>query len=101
MIIGSQNQQGYDPGYFFLYELGVYIQVKYGLMIYFSRLLYHCGTPSCTIDGSEPKNNVVHITIILYLTLPILEGSQLLDFLAIPASKMQTFCVPPEMSEAV
>jgi hypothetical protein len=29
MIIGSQNQQGYDPGYFFLYELGVYIQVEY------------------------------------------------------------------------
>jgi hypothetical protein len=101
MINGSQNREGYDPGYFFLYELGVYIQLEYGLAIYFSGLLYHCGTPSCTIDGSEPENDAVRITIILYPTLPILEGGQLLDFAAIPGSKMQTFRVPPEMSEAV
>ena len=89
---------GYDPGYFFLYELSVYIQVEYSLAIFFSGLLYHCGTPSCTIDGSEPENDAVRLTIILY---PTLEGGQLLDFAAIPGSKMQTFHVPPEMSEAV
>jgi hypothetical protein len=100
-IVGSHTKTGYDPGYFFLFELGVYIQLEYGLAIYFSGLLYHCGTPSSTIDGSDPDDDAVRLTIILYPTTPILEGGELLDFAAIPGTRTQTFRVPKEMSDPV
>lgn len=74
----------YHPGFFFIFELGIFIELTNGTSIMFSGLFRHGGTPPlCTKKGKE-VSWAVRLNLILYPPSSMTDGTSMYAFGALP-----------------
>ncbi|KAI0750356.1 hypothetical protein BC629DRAFT_1231321 [Irpex lacteus] len=95
----TPDDNGCDPGRFHFIGLGVYVELVYGLQIFFSGLLYHGGTPPLIPSPQRIHGWEIRMFVISYPASTILTGEARHSYGSIPYSKDPEF-VSPEITGA-
>lgn len=66
MISNSRIPEGYEPGRFHLFGMGVYVNLKPKTASIFSGLQKHGGTPPIAPKGVTPSEDAVRLMTVLY-----------------------------------
>ncbi|KAF8160474.1 hypothetical protein K438DRAFT_1619251 [Mycena galopus ATCC 62051] len=95
MTCNSDIPKGYEPGFFFLFQLGVFVVLDKHLSVNFNGRRRHGGTPPIAPNGVRLCAWAYRFVVIAYPPRKIMNGSGRLSFAALP--NQQAFLLPPEM----
>ncbi|KAJ7226513.1 hypothetical protein B0H12DRAFT_1328701 [Mycena haematopus] len=100
MSVNSDLPEGYTPGFFFILELGVFIQLDSHASINFSGLRRHGGTPPLcsSAPGAKLYKFAYRFVLIFYPPTRMVNGTARWTLGAMPNNEV--FIFPPEMLHA-
>lgn len=90
---------GCEPGRFHLVGLGIYVQLRYRLQVFFTGLLHHGGTPPLVPDDYELAGWETRMFVISYPASTILTGEARHSFASLPYQGRPQY-ISPEMTGA-
>lgn len=88
---------GYQGGRFHILELGVYVRLDDLVVITFSGLRRHGGTPPMAPEGQQVAQSAYRFTVPMYCPAAIMDGKTLNVLAALPTGA--PFTMRPEMTD--
>lgn len=101
MTTNSDIPDGYDPGCFFILEIGVFVPLKRYMSINFSGLRRHGGSSPTAPRGQTVEEYCYRVVLISYPPNNMTNGNARYSLGAIPQGKggTETFIFCPEMTK--
>lgn len=96
MTVHSDLPEGYHPGRFHVFGLGVCVRLDDMTCINFSGLLFHGGSPPTAPPGEKVESYATRVVTIHYPPTKMTNGDALLVLAAMPMGK--EFHLLPEMT---